>query len=169
VGRELPIGALSEQTGVHVETIRYYERIGMMPAPPRSMGGHRLYLPEHRQRLMFIRRARELGFTLDEIRALLGLVSGGPYSCAEVRELALGHLKRIRAKLADLRSMERTLAATAARCDGGQVPECPIINALSESGREKDKPPLGRPSQDEPAARHQPLSQAGGRNRTRGG
>ncbi len=129
--RELTIGALSEQTGVNVETIRYYERIGMLPAPPRSAGGHRLYGQEHRKRLRFVRRSRELGFTLEEIRTLLRLVDGG-HSCGEVQAVALDHLERIRAKIADLRRMEATLTATAARCDGSDVPDCPIIDALSE-------------------------------------
>lgn len=128
--RELTIGTLSEGTGVHIETIRYYERIGMLPAPPRSQGGHRLYGSEHRKRLAFIRRSRELGFTLDEIRNLLGLVEGG-YTCGEVRDAALTHLKDIRHKIADLRRMERTLADTAAHCEGGTTPDCPIINVLS--------------------------------------
>ncbi|RZA27971.1 MAG: MerR family transcriptional regulator [Proteobacteria bacterium] len=128
--RELTIGRLSDGTGVNIETIRYYERIGMLPVPPRSQGGHRLYNPELRKRLTFIRRGRELGFTLDEIRNLLGLVDGG-YTCGEVRDAALAHLKDIRSKIADLRRMERTLAETAARCKGGTRPECPIIDVLS--------------------------------------
>ena len=127
---ELTIGALSDQTGVNVETIRYYERVGILPAPPRSAGGHRLYGPEHRKRLRFVRRSRELGFALEEIRTLLRLVDGGA-TCGEVRAVALDHLARIRAKIGDLRRMEETLAATAARCDGGDVPKCPIIDALS--------------------------------------
>ena len=128
--RGLTIGALSEGAGVNIETIRYYERIGLLPAPPRSQGGHRLYGSGHRKRLAFIRRGRELGFTLDEIRNLLGLVEGG-YTCGEVRDAALTHLKDIRSKIADLRRMERTLAGTAARCEGGAAPECPIVDVLS--------------------------------------
>ena len=71
--KSLAIGALSRDTGVHIETIRYYERIGLLPEPPRSQGRHRVYNDGHRQRLVFIRRSRELGFSLDEIRVLLGL------------------------------------------------------------------------------------------------
>jgi MerR family mercuric resistance operon transcriptional regulator len=77
-----------------------------------------------------IRRSRELGFSLDEIRNLLGMVEGG-HSCGEVQEASLAHLKTIRRKIADLRRMERTLAETAARCEGGTAPECPIIEILS--------------------------------------
>src|SRR3546814_908405 len=77
------IGTLSGRTGVNIETIRYYERIGVMPKPPRSVGGQRVYDAGHLKRLAFIRRSRELGFSLDEIRALLRLVDGGDYPCGE--------------------------------------------------------------------------------------
>lgn len=126
------IGTMSGQTGCKVETIRYYERIGLLPDPPRSEGGHRIYGLEHLKRLTFIRRGRELGFTLDEIRTLLGLVDGGNYTCGEVRELTLEHLQETRKKIADLRRLEKSLAAIAAQCEGGSVPECPVIDALFE-------------------------------------
>ena len=129
--RGLTIGALSGRSGVNIETIRYYERIGLLPAPPRSQGGHRIYGGDLLKRLVFIRRSRELGFTLDEIRNLLSLMGGG-HTCGEVRAVALTHLTAIRAKIADLRRMERTLAETAARCEGGDTPECPILDALTD-------------------------------------
>ncbi len=125
----LTIGALSKRTGCHIETIRYYERIGLLPAPPRSVGGYRLYGREHLKRLTFIRRSRELGFTLDEVRGLLALVEGG-YTCAEVKAVTLGHLSEVRRKMADLRKLERVLREMAAQCDGGLVPECPVMDAL---------------------------------------
>lgn len=134
---DFSIGELSRRASVNIETIRYYERVGLLPAPPRTEGGHRSYAEDHLKRLIFIRRSRELGFTLDEIRNLLGLVEGG-YTCGEVQETALMHLKDIRHKIADLRRMERTLAETAARCEGGNTPECPIMYVLcagSHSGR----------------------------------
>ncbi len=124
------IGALSKGTGCHIETIRYYERIGLMPKPPRSPGGHRLYEDDHLRRLTFIRRSRELGFTLEEVRGLLRLVDGGSYTCAEVKALTLDHAAELRRKVADLRRMKRVLEAMAAECEGGEVPECPIIDAL---------------------------------------
>lgn len=124
------IGELSRLTGVNIETVRYYERIKMLPAPPRTEGGRRVYGQGQVQRLKFIRRSRELGFTLDEIRNLLELVEGG-HACGEVQEAALAHLKTIRLKIADLRRMERTLADTAALCEGGTAPNCPIIEVLS--------------------------------------
>ncbi len=124
------IGALSKGTGCKIETIRYYERIGLLPKPPRSPGGHRLYQDDHLRRLTFIRRCRELGFTLDEVRGLLRLVDGGAYTCAEVKALTLDHAAELRRKVADLRRMKRVLEEMAAECEGGEVPVCPIIDAL---------------------------------------
>ncbi len=124
------IGALSEGTGCNIETIRYYERIGLMPKPSRSPGGHRLYEEDHLRRLTFIRRSRELGFTLEEVRGLLRLVDGGSYTCAEVKALTLDHAAEVRRKVADLRKLERVLKEMAAECDGGEVPDCPIIDTL---------------------------------------
>lgn len=124
------IGELSRRTGVNIETIRYYEKVKMLPAPPRTAGGRRIYGPVETRILAFIRRARELGFTPDEVRTLLDL--GGPEkaSCAEVRIIASQHLDDIRGKIADLRKLERLLAKTIARCSGRKVPECPVIDIL---------------------------------------
>lgn len=96
-----------------------------MPAPPRTAGGHRDYAPEHLKRLTFIRRSRELGF-----RSLLGLVDGGDWTCAEVKAMTLEHLADVRRKIADLQRLARTLQDMAAQCEGGAVPECPIVDAL---------------------------------------
>lgn len=115
-GASLSIGALSQQTGVHIETIRYYERVKMLAAPPRTEGGRRLYSQSHRRTLGFIRRARDLGFSLDEIRALLDLDGSGRASCAEVREIASHHLVNVRAKLADLARLETVLSETVGQC-----------------------------------------------------
>jgi MerR family mercuric resistance operon transcriptional regulator len=128
----LSIGELSRRTRVNIETIRYYERIKMLPAPPRTASGRRVYGPAETRTLAFIRRCRELGFALGEIRALLVLsVEGGQGSCAEVRELAAAHLAEVRAKIADLRAMERVLADAVRRCDAGEAPGCPVLDALS--------------------------------------
>ncbi len=124
------IGALSKHTGCNIETIRYYERIHILPAPPRTEGGHRLYGWGHFKRLMFIRRSRELGFSLEEVRGLLSLVDGGDYTCAEVRTLTLKHADEIKRKITDLRKMERVLKDMASQCEGGEIPECPVIDAL---------------------------------------
>ena len=130
----LPIGELSRRARVHIETIRYYERIKMLPAPPRTASGRRIYGPGEMRSLSFIRRSRELGFTLDEIRALLALsAKNGLDACAEVRGLAASHLKGVRAKIADLRAMERVLADAVRRCDAGEAPGCPLIDTLSRA------------------------------------
>ncbi len=128
----LSIGELSRRTRVNIETIRYYERIKMMPAPRRTASGRRVYGPGEMRPLAFIRRARELGFTLDEIRALLALSTGSAReSCAEVRELAAAHLAEIRAKIVDLKAMERALTDAVRRCDLGETPGCPVLDTLS--------------------------------------
>ena len=125
----IQIGELSRRTGCNIETIRYYERIGLMPAPPRR-GRYRSYGGGDVVRLGFVRRARELGFTLNEVRALLGLAAGGDTTCAEVRDLAAVHLKDVRARIADLKRMERVLADSVRACDAGQEPGCPLIDTL---------------------------------------
>jgi MerR family mercuric resistance operon transcriptional regulator len=126
----LTIGALSERTGCNVETIRYYERIGLMPRAARSDGGHRLYDGDHAKRLGFIRRSRELGFTLEQVRTLLGLVDGRRYTCAQVKRITIGHIEEIHRKVIDLRKIERVLKDMAAQCEGGAVPRCAVIDAL---------------------------------------
>jgi MerR family mercuric resistance operon transcriptional regulator len=130
VGARLGIGALSERTGCNIETIRYYEREGLLPSPPRTEGGHRVFDEEHLKRLTFIRRSRELGFALEEIRSLLRMVDGEHYTCAEVRSLTLDHLQDVRGKLADLKKMEKVLKHLADRCTGNETPDCPIVDAL---------------------------------------
>ena len=126
----LAIGELSRQSGVNIETVRYYERIKILPAPPRTATGRRIYDYTHLRTLAFIRRSRELGFSLNEIRALIRL--GGPEkaTCGQVREIAAHHLTDIRAKLNDLKKLERLLAKTLARCSGKTVPDCPVLEIL---------------------------------------
>jgi MerR family transcriptional regulator, mercuric resistance operon regulatory protein len=142
---ELAIGELSRRTGVHVETIRYYERIGMLPAPPRTPAGRRIYDADHRRQLGFIRRSRELGFTLDEIRALLELGGSARAPCAEVREIAGRHLVGVRAKLADLARLEAILSDTVALCVRNDGPACPVLDFLeAEGGGYAGGRPLGR-------------------------
>lgn len=129
---EFSIGVLSERSGVNIETIRYYEKIGVMPKPARSAAGYRVYGHDHTRRLHFVRRGRELGFSLDELRGLLHLVDGHAYTCQEVHALTIQHLKGIRQKIADLRRLERAMSDMAAKCTGDQIPECPVIDALFE-------------------------------------
>src|SRR5215467_1554833 len=129
-GEPLTRGALAARTGCNTETIRYYERVGLLPPPPRSAGGHRLYGEGLIRRLNFVRRSRHLGFSIDEIRELLRLVDGGNYTCREVEQLARDHVREIRRKIADLRKLERVFETMAAQCSGAAVPDCPIIDAL---------------------------------------
>lgn len=129
------IGGLSEKTGCHIETIRYYEKVGLLPKPLRSDGGHRLYGAEQVKRLVFIRRGRELGFSLAEIRTLLLLVDGKRYTCQQVKTLMEKHLGDIQKKISDLKKLQKTLADISAQCQGGKVPKCPIIDVLFEEKR----------------------------------
>ena len=129
-GELLLIGELSRLTGVHIETIRYYERVKMLPAPPRTEAGRRTYGQNHRRTLGFIRRARDLGFSHDEIRALLDLDEPGRASCAEVQEIASRHLANVRTKLADLTRLEAVLSETVAQCAGNLASHCPVLDIL---------------------------------------
>lgn len=131
LGKPLKRAELAGRTGCNFETIRYYETIGMMPAPPRTAAGYRIYDQAHVSRLRFILRGRELGFSIEEIRGLLELVDGGTQTCAEVKERTERHLADVRSKIADLRRIERVLAATAAKCSGDAVPACPMLDALA--------------------------------------
>lgn len=124
------IGALSKRTCCNIETIRYYEKIRLMPRPERTSGGHRSYSSDQAKRLSFILRGRQLGFSIEEIRAFLGLVDGGDLSCSDVQSITEQHLQDVRQKIADLRKLERTLATTVSQCSGTEVPECPVIDAL---------------------------------------
>ena len=128
------IGALSRRTGVHVETIRYYERIGLIPEPPRAGGRFRSYDDGDVARLGFIRRCRELGFSLDEIRDLQALAQGGAHSCAEAARTARRQLAAINGKLKDLRRMQKTLQALTRNCvnENEPAPACPMLETLMQ-------------------------------------
>ncbi len=124
------IGALGRLTGTNVETIRYYERIGLLPAPPRTAGNYRAYGEAHARRLAFIRRARGLGFHLDTIRALLDIADRPDQSCGTVDTLARAQIAEVEAKIADLTRLRDELARVADQCRGGRVGDCRIIEAL---------------------------------------
>ena len=126
-------GELAKRSGCNIETIRYYEKIGLLPEPDRSEGGHRLYAPADQAQLGFILRGRELGFSIDELRSLLSLVDSGDYTCGEVLAMTQQHLTSVREKIADLRKLEATLTEVASQCDGGRAPDCPIIEALQNT------------------------------------
>ena len=130
MGQELTIGKVAREAGVNVETVRYYQRSGLVPEPPRPAGGVRRYSEQTVSRLRFIKRAQELGFTLAEIRRLLAL--GDPQSCGKARALAADKLSLVRARLADLERMRSVLESLIERCDAvrGKV-ACPIIQTLA--------------------------------------
>lgn len=124
------IGEMSTRTGVNIETVRYYEKIGMMPKPKRTEGGNRLYNTEQLQRLFFIKRCREIGFSQSEIKALLSMVDRDDVTCAEVHSITTDHAADIRQKIKDLRKLEKVLTKMANECSRGDIPECPIIETL---------------------------------------
>ncbi len=121
---------LARRTGSNLETVRYYEKVGLLPEPPRTVAGYRAYDSTHERRLRFVLRARELGFSLDEIRGLLRLIDERDRPCAEARDVAAEHLGDIRAKIVDLKRMERVLKDVVAQCGDGTLPECPLIETL---------------------------------------
>ncbi|PWC26764.1 MerR family transcriptional regulator [Teichococcus aestuarii] len=129
----LNIGALAKATGTKVETIRWYERVGLLPAPARSAGNYRTYAEAHLGRLSFIRRARDLGFSLDQIRALLDLAEDRDRSCDAVDLIAREHLDEVDRKIADLQALRQELDALISQCRHGSVSECRIIEALAPS------------------------------------
>ena len=127
---ELTIGRLADEAGVNVETIRYYQRRGLMAEPDKPTGGHRRYDPDAIKRVRFIKRAQVLGFTLDEVGSLLELDEA--HACADTRDLAANKLQVIEGKLADLKAMRKALSALLLQCDaGGKDDRCPIIDALA--------------------------------------
>ena len=129
-GRRLKRAELSKVTGCHLETVRYYEKTGMMPDPRRSKTGYRLYDETHVSRLRFILRARELGFSIEDIRGLLTLIDGQLQTCSEVKQRTESHLADVRTKIDDQKRIEQVLAETAAQCSVADVPECPVLEAL---------------------------------------
>jgi MerR family mercuric resistance operon transcriptional regulator len=126
----ITIGEMSRRTGVNIETVRYYERVGVMPKPRRTEGGHRAYDGDQLKRLHFVRRSRELGFSLDEVRAMLRLVDDGALTCGEIHAITVDHLADTKRKITDLRRLEKALGSMAAECSRGDIPDCPIIETL---------------------------------------
>jgi len=125
----IPIGELSRLTRCNIETIRYYERIGLLPQALRR-GRYRSYRQPDVRRLAFVRRARELGFPIDTIRTLLALADGGAASCAQARDLAEAQLGDVRSKIADLARMERVLDEAVSACEAGDDAGCPLLETL---------------------------------------
>jgi Cu(I)-responsive transcriptional regulator len=127
----LSIGDLAKATGTKVETVRWYEKVGILPAPARTAGNYRAYGPDHLSRLSFVRRGRDLGFSLDEVRALLELADQKDRDCGEVDAIARQHLANIERKIADLTALATELKSVIGQCRGGTVSECRMIEALA--------------------------------------
>lgn len=125
------IGELARATATKVETVRYYEQTGLLPPPARTQGNYRSYGPAHLARLSFVRRARDLGFSIEQVRALLDLSDDSSRDCATVDRIATEHLREVDRKIADLTALRRELSAVVASCGGGTVAECRIIEALA--------------------------------------
>ncbi|WP_106640170.1 MerR family transcriptional regulator [Allosphingosinicella vermicomposti] len=128
----MKIGELSRATGTNVETIRYYERIGLLPAPSRTAGNYRDYSQTHLDRLNFVRHARGLGFDIADIRSLLNLAEQPDRDCGEADKIASGHLKSVEAKISRLEQLRSELKHMITQCRGGQVSECRIMEALGD-------------------------------------
>ena len=124
------IGELSRATGTHIETIRYYEKIGLLAHPLRTSGNYRSYGEAHRKRLAFVRHSRELGFTIDEIRSLLDLSDHPDRDCGEADRIATSHLLQVEAKIAQLEALRDELARIIGSCRGGATADCRVIEAL---------------------------------------
>lgn len=124
------IGELAQRTGTKAETIRYYEKIGLIGVAVRSTGNYRAYGPADVTRLGFVRRARELGFPIEQVRELLGLADQREHDCCRVDALTQEHLESIDRKMADLAALRRELATMLDACHGGVVADCRILEAL---------------------------------------
>ena len=130
-GRNLTIGQLARETGTKVETVRFYEKSGLLPVPARTEGNYRAYEKAHLNRLSFIRRARDLGFSLDQVRELLALSDDRDQSCAAVDAIAKEHRAEVERKIADLQSLKKELDRMVDQCGCGVVADCRIIESLS--------------------------------------
>lgn len=135
----LKIGALAQLTGANAPTIRYYEEIGLLPRPDRREGGQRTYDDDDVKRLTFIRRCRDFGFPIEQVRDLAALMQDAGRSCTEARDLAQQQLAAVRAKLVELKALERSIAGFVESCDakcaGGPGPDCVILEDLAAPPR----------------------------------
>ncbi|MBN9079737.1 MAG: MerR family transcriptional regulator [Rhizobiales bacterium 65-79] len=144
----MKIGDLAQRTRTNAPTIRYYEEIGLLPVPARRAGGQRTYSDTDRSRLSFIRQCREFGFPIEQVRSLVGLTQDSNRSCTEARAIAQVHLDAVRAKLAELKGLERNLAEFIGRCDavcfGGPGPDCVILKDMADQTPCGGRPASGR-------------------------
>ncbi len=128
----MKIGELSRATDTHIETIRYYERIGLLPAPHRTAANYRSYDDAHRARLSFVRHSRELGFTIEEIRSLLDLSDHPDRDCGDADRIATRHLEQVEEKIVQLSALRDELSRIIGRCRGGLAGDCRVIEALGD-------------------------------------
>lgn len=135
---KMTIGTLSERTHCTVPTIRYYEQIGLLPRPERTSNGHRYYRDQDLERLTFIKRCRDFGFPIEQVRSLTDLFEEGDRACVEVRDLAQKQLDQVRAKMAEMRQLEASLEAFVGSCDagcnGGLTRDCVIFDQIALPG-----------------------------------
>lgn len=126
------IGQMAQQANCKVETVHYYEKIKLMPKPPRTEGGHRIYALSHVKRLNFIRRSRELGFSIEQIKELLKLIDEPNHCCGEVKKIAMQHGKKVQQKIDDLQRLKGALNHMISQCKNSDfsIDDCPIIDAL---------------------------------------
>jgi DNA-binding transcriptional MerR regulator len=133
------IGTLARRAGTAASTIRYYEEIGLLPRAERRQSGQRTYGDDAAERLTFIRRCREFGFSIEQVRTLVSLMQDQTRSCVELRDLAVAHLESVRAKLNELRKLEKSIAALVTNCEasclGGPGPDCVVLGDLATSVR----------------------------------
>ncbi|NQZ79994.1 MAG: helix-turn-helix domain-containing protein [Colwellia sp.] len=130
--KKYSIGQLAKESNCKVETVHYYERIGIMPEPPRTDGGHRIYALPHVKRLNFIRRGRELGFKIEQVKELLKLIDEPNHYCNEAKELALQQAEVVKNKINDLQKLQKVLNDMVVECKGSSssIDDCPIVDAL---------------------------------------
>lgn len=149
---DLKIGTLAKRTGTNAPTVRYYEEIGLLRSADRQAGGQRVYTDADVKRLTFIRRCREFGFSIDQVRSLVALVQDPTLSCVHARDLAQEHLTAVRAKLAELKALERSIAAFVTNCEascaGGPGPDCVILDDLSKARKQTPGTTAGRRSKN---------------------
>ena len=138
---EMTIGSLADRAGSNVPTVRYYEEIGLLPRPSRKSGGHRVYGEEDVRRLLLIKRCRDFGFPIEQVRQLVTLTNNLSRDCIEARDLAKAHLNAVRQKLKEMRALEKSLVGFVERCDatcaGGSVGDCVILEELQSDNKAK--------------------------------
>jgi Cu(I)-responsive transcriptional regulator len=127
----LTIGEVARATGTQAETIRYYERIGLLPAPLRTAARYRIYDRSDVSRLAFVKRSRDLGFTIEEVRVLLALAQDADRDCKEVDAIARRHLTDVEGRIGDLQRLAKELRRLIGQCQGGNISECRIVEALT--------------------------------------